>query len=461
MMTAKKSVIWFGVVVVLGLSSWLRAQTGPPPIKGQNAVVESQSGSVMPTNAPAFVDASEYGTDICTSIHDALQDWSPANSNGVVIDARAVSSLDCTGSSYQNPWTGSAGSGFVDTVLLPAGNIKIYQTWILISDTRIVGEGPNLTILQAGPSLTGDIVDMGGPPVGGVYPCAFNGSISDCNGVVIEHLGLNGEGSAVNGIVNNFSQELSYVNDVTFTDMAGTGLSIGVSCPNNMCAGYSSNSGPYSNLSYSGTGACLNIIGKNSTEGTNSLRGVHGLTCNTSNNPAIYLDGSQTTMEDITIIGSSSSQDGILIGSNANAAARADALRNIRGVGTLRYMIHISNQISSADSLPDVSDITILSASQTQASTNAGIKDDLTNTTLTDATVGMYALGEPVPVTSSASGYSRFTTSPSLPSWLSGNNPPSSSCAAGSIYTCTSNTCGQSGNFTLWGCAGQTWVGIE
>jgi hypothetical protein len=469
MTTKRKSTIALWVfVVVLGSSDRLRAQMAAPTNEGQNAVVQSSSGSVVPTNSPAFVDASVYNnTDICAAIAGVLANWSFKNSNGVVIDARGVSSLNCSG----NPWAGLSGSGFIDTVLLPAGTITISQTWIPISNTRIIGEGPNLTILQPGSGFpsNGDMIDMGGPKIGSVSPCVLNpgNNMQDCTGVVIEHLGINGGASSnfnVNGIGNSFSEELSYINDVSITNIKGIGLSLGVSCSGTSCSNTSSNSGPYSNISYTGTGACVSIVEKNPTTATNSLRGVHGLTCNTSNNIGIYLDGSNTTMDDITIIGGSSSEDGILIGSNTNGAARADALRNIRGGGTLGNLIHISSNAPQGGS-PDVSDITILSVGQTpQASIAATIKDELTGTTLTDSTVGMYVLGEPV---GTSAGYSRFTTSPNLPTWLVGTMPqaPSASCpttATGSLYTCTtkSNNCGITTK-TLWACVGGTWVGIE
>ena len=54
----------------------------------------------------------------------------------------------------------------------------------------------------------------------------------------------------------------------------------------------------------------------------------------------------------------------------------------------------------------------------TNSGSSATIKDDLTGPTLTDTTVGMYVVGEPVP--SSTAGISRFTTSGSVPTWLIG-----------------------------------------
>lgn len=456
MRSVKILATWIGVlVVVFGSPGRLSAQGSAPKTVGQNAVVQSSTGPVVPVNSPAFVDASVYNTDICTAIADVLKNWTPSNSNGIVIDARSITSLNCSG----NPWAGLSGSGFINTVLLPAAPITINQTWVPISDTRIIGEGPNLTILQAGASfpMNGDMIDMGSQTA-----CVLSKGLYDCTSVVIEHLGLNGGGiSGVNGIVNYYSEELSYVNDVAFTNFAGgTGLLLGVNCSGG-CTSTSNNSGPYTNLYYSGSGPCMNIMGKSPTAATDSLRGVHGLTCTTSSNPAISLDASNTTMEDITIIGSSSSQDGILIGSNTGAGARADALRNIRaGGGTLGNLIHISSAVyTGTPPGPDVSELTILGV--TKGTANVAIQDDLSGpsggTTLQDQNIAMYVLGEPLS-TGTGPGYSRFTTSPNVPTWLFGTNPPSGSCATGSLYSCTNST---SCTKTLWGCAGQQWVGVE
>jgi hypothetical protein len=337
--------------------------------------------------------------------------------------------------------------------------------------------GANL--LTAASGFNGHMIDMGAQGA----PCPQQPNLNyDCEGVVVEHLGFTG---GVNGIVNTYSEELSYVSDVAFTNMTGVGLTLSVNCsgppPPSGCKGFSSNSGPYSNISYSGTGACLSITGKNPNEGTNPLRGVHGLTCTTSHNPAVYLDGSNTTLEDITINGLSGSGDGILIGDNASAGAFDDALLNIRGAGVLTTLIHIcglnesgSGNCPSNATAPAVSDLSIVGV--TNASCNPGcpggspvtIQDDLTNATLSDVNVGMYMLGQPLSVGPTTSGYSRFTTSLNLPTWVTGTMPQStsSSCpatATGGLYSCTTTTngCGTGGTKTLWACVSQKWVGIQ
>jgi hypothetical protein len=70
-------------------------------------------------------------------------------------------------------------------------------------------------------------------------------------------------------------------------------------------------------------------------------------------------------------------------------------------------------------------------------------------TQLSDATLAMYIVGEPILAGSTVIGYSRFTTSESIPAW-----PGTGSCAIGSLYSETSGTSG-----TLWGCRGSSGVG--
>jgi hypothetical protein len=426
-----------GFFLSLGCQLWAQA--------GENAIQSKNDPSnVDPLNSPAFVDASVYNTDICTSINDVLQNI--PSSKGVVIDARGITSsahLSCT----TNPFSSSSNKYPASIVLLPAATITISKTWVLPAQTRIIGEGPNLTVLQAS-GLTGDMIDMGGSATG---LCPGN----DCNGIVIEHLGLNG---GVNGIVNGYAQELSSVRDVSLVSMSGTGISLTVTCPSS-CTYTSSNSGPYSDISYTGTGTCVSVVGRSESNGTNSYRGFHGLTCSTTASPAVLLSGPNTTLEDVTIIGQSSTQDGILVGGSSGAAF-ADALFNIRSSGPLKNLIHITGGSSI------VSDITVMAASVGVGNPTNSIQDDLTGTTLTDATVGMYAIGEPVAVTGpNPPAYSRFTTSPNLPSWQSGATQPSgaNACAIGSFFSCTgaSSTC-QSGAFTgaLWGCTTQSGSGV-
>jgi hypothetical protein len=93
----------------------------------------------------------------------------------------------------------------------------------------------------------------------------------------------------------------------------------------------------------------------------------------------------------------------------------------------------------------------------------------LTGTTLSDTTVGLYMLGEQVNVGNTSittpATYSRFTTSPSVPSWLSGpNTPPSGSCTVGSLYSCTkqSSCAAPSGGYAvLYACLTTGWTVVK
>jgi len=303
------------------------------------------------------------------------------------------------------------------------------------------------------------MIDMGNSTI------CVTGNQTDCTGVVIEHLTLDANGQSLNGIVNTYSQELSYVNDVVFSNFTGeTGL---------LLSTHSDNSGPYTNISYSGSGTCAQIFDTGGGATIRQTRGIHGLTCimsGSGSTPAIYLDAPNNSLEDVYISGNSTkSQDGILIGSQGPAPN--NVLFNISGVN-LNDVVHISNKSNGSGTCPpgfingvrtlyNVCDVTILGLTRS-GGTNS-IENDLTSpiTTLTDANLGMYVVGEPVQGGSNSIGYSQFTTSNSAgaATWLVGSTHPSTPCAAGSLYSCTN-----AGNCpsTLWGCQGSSgWKGIK
>src|SRR5271156_5374163 len=97
----------------------------------------------------AMVDASQFpGTgDICAQIYAAFSAFminnNNAPTNGIVVDARGIAPSDCTSGS---PWRGwgfqSNGNPLPNVVLLPSGIIPIHGTWIMPSDTRLIGQGP-------------------------------------------------------------------------------------------------------------------------------------------------------------------------------------------------------------------------------------------------------------------------------------------------------------------------------
>jgi hypothetical protein len=409
----------------------------------------------------AFVDATEYsagGSDICGPIQTVLNTYANGLSgsplSGVIVDARGFTSgnLTCT----TNPW--SQPLPHSNVVLLPAGTIVLSQTLVMPVNTKLVGAGSGLvgtglTTLASGSGFPpgADIIDMGNSTV-----CQNANGPTDCEGVVVEHLAIQGVSSGAAAIRNQYSQELSYVNDVVISGGTGSiGLWLDV---------HADNSGPYTNIRYSGSGTCAQFYDSFKTFKLRNSRGIHGLTCIMSggNSPAVYVDAPNNSIEDVNIQGTGSTQDGIVIG--ARAAAYNNVLFNVTGSG-LRNLIHICGLSASGSCLgsappANVSDVTILGATNS-AGGGSILEDDLTNTTLSDAHLGMYVVGEPVQANSTGIGYSRFTTSPSVPAWLVGTGPPSgSTCAFGALYSASGGTQASS----IYGCTGASngpWTPIK
>jgi hypothetical protein len=441
-------------------------------VKGFNVIYGNCSGSPAQQGSFAVVDASQFNSsDICLAMQSiygisasSSNTYNPGNSNGVVIDARGYTgTLTCSVNPWVNPTYSGAGwdwtGRFSTVVLLPAGNITISKTLALPHNTKLVGQGPGLTTLVAASGFASsytDMIDMGSSSASG-YPTICGGSPQDCTGVVIEHLSLNGNDESLNGIVNHYSQELSNVNDVVLKNFSG-GIGLWLS-------DYSNNSGPYTKISYSGSGTCVQLY--SSARKISDTRGIHGLTCNISGSSlpsaVVYLDAPNNSLEDVYLSGGSS-QYGILVG--YQGAAYNNLLFNVQGYG-LADVIHIS----AANSVTDLSILGLTCTGSGGTCPGNSIKDVVTGATLTDSNVGMYIVGEPVQEASSNIGYSRFTTSVNTGStagavtWLVGSNAPSgSSCAPGSLYSCTnSNSCNtMSEPYTLWGCIGSSgWKHIQ
>jgi hypothetical protein len=276
--------------------------------------------------------------------------------------------------------------------------------------------------------------------------------------------------SQIVGVENEASQELSFVDHVSFKDAPASAQSngmLGLKVFTNTSTALISanNSGPYSNLTFTaGSNAgsnsqCVAITGPAGT------RGIHGLSCTSAlaSPPAagITVDGNSTTIEDIFVNGF---VDGILVGSLG--AAQADTLLNISGGSTLTNVIHVESNIGTSSTCPgptggveNVCDLSILHATSAASTT---IDDQVTGATLshsTDPTVGMYILGEQLGTSSASGQYSRFSTSPTYPTWGVGNTSPSASCNAtsanGSLYSNTSST---STTGTLFACVSGSWV---
>jgi hypothetical protein len=438
--------------VVMGSLVFLWCSLSPirARAQGSNAVY----GSGGKVSSLAFVDASQYATgrDICQAMAAILIQYKRGTVTGVVVDARGFPPTNGKYPCSVNPWSSTLSSDpGSNVVLLPSGTITVAAgyKWALPENTRLVGLGPYLTIIQAGSGFSNELIDMGGTSI-----CTGTPSV-DCQGIVIEHLALDGGGNTnISGIVNDWSQELSRVNDVALTNMAGVGLSLGV-----VGSGVDANdSGPYSDIYFSGSGTCAQI--------TATTRGIRGLNCvmtaaspctSGSSNAAICLDAVNNTLQDVTVAmaggAPQSFPDGILIGSQGSA--QNNTLVNINGIG-LGNVIHISNQTNSGQgNCPSFNacDITAMGISNSESSST--IKDDLTGTTLTDANIAMYVLGDQ---TLANPGFSRFTTSPNAQTWFIGTGTPSGACAAGTLYSCT-NSCS---NGTIFACTGGTsWVKIK
>jgi hypothetical protein len=412
-------------------------------------------GSAGVTNAHDYIDASVLigsdSADVCYAINAALIELegtgscntSLLNSTGV-IDARGI--VPQTGGNFDcgvNPWIANTTANV--TVLLPAGTIGsgsgtggnsgVTTTWVLPTNTHLVGEGASITTLKFNLSSGNSMIQMG--------KLSTNGTCPNDSGIVIEHLGLNNAGSSgVSGITNIAAQELNYVNDVALAGIngAGTGLMIvGVNDGNLGCA---NNSGPYSNIYFTGSGTCVNI------NGTNSTRGIHGLHCVGTGSPsgaAIKLDGHNNTIQDVSISGYTG--DGIVIGSQG-AYAQDNLIFNVTATG-VNNVVHISNATGAP------TDLTLMGIS---GGTNA-IQDDVAGSTITSSPVALYVLGEAM----GTAGYSRFTTSKSLPAWFVGSAPKSSgACPSGmsngSLYSVTAAGAGAP---TLSGCVGGNWVALS
>lgn len=437
---------------LLVLSQAIQAQCAGGVCPGDNAV-HSSNGQNPQVQSHSFIDASQIaGNDLCTVINTALQQLQQnpqyyGHSEGV-IDARGVSPTVLNGICSSSPWSGLAHS-VNSTVLLPAGTIKTSATWVVPAFTKLVGQGAcspgsgscsTLTTIQATTSLA-YMIQMGDhdPSKGNNGACPQGLCVTtryNCNGVGIEHLRLDGNNNTgIGGILNEYSEELSYVNDVAMVNLQGTGLEI-----ESVSDGDADNSGPYSNLYISTAKSCAQIAeGMNTTNPMTQTRGIHGLTCNTqlTSGAAISIDTINNTIEDVSVTGTSS-LDGIELGENGNASG--NIVMNVAGT-SLAKVIHIWDP-GSTGTCPgnhNVCDLTIAGVSAGTGTKT--IEDDLPGgSTLSNSTVGLYVVGEPVgAATGKPGGTSRFTTSRTVPTWLVGTQLPSGpSCTVGDLYSYTS-----------------------
>jgi len=456
--------------------------------QGNNAVFVSSTFGP----SSAFIDASAFvnkGEDICKTINDILKSkWVPYPTTGAVVDARGFVPLSVPPPNNQpcgtNPFDGVT---VPSTILLPTSTIQTSATWVLPSNTRIVGTGFKSGI--AATFTSGDVIDM----------CSSTAS-TPCSGVSIEHLTVQGltdcpsttTSNTLNGIVNYYAQSSSDVDDVGICDIGGISLEI---------TSNAANSGPYSNLNipvinrsdnYScsgGLGSCPTCVDLEA-----QTHGLHGMTCIgtpgvagnatsmlTHNGDAgVYVNASNNTVEDVHIEGFF---DGVEVGDTTTAVGNiflGDITGGFSGNGRTRNTIHICGSNFPSGShfgkcqnypptgTPPNRDVTIFGVTDGNNGGGTGdngstvIQDDVTNTSVaapsgsgTGVMAAVYALGE-----QAGNGDSRFSTSPSstnsatgatmVPTWGVGQTSSVSSCnTPGAVY---SNTAGSGTNTSIYVC---------
>ena len=476
------------LTVVAGLLPTLQAQSGTQGLNTIYGTTTSIQGSASSIDARLYVGSQ----DLCFALNTIINSISVS---GAVIDARGVSgtALNCA----STPWSTVPSGTFSNAIiLLPAGTITIRSPWLMPSNTRIVGSGQGITTIQAckttttgcgGVGFSGTPTAMIAMTAGNDYAVGGNDAWGCqasfvCFAVSVADLTLDAQSQAIDGIDNNDAEELSYVQHVSMVNIGGVGLKLSAdpndtsqSCTSNCIAGTSSHSGPYTDLTIAVTStatACVQVL--NTANHSAEPRGIHGLSCtcavsgtacSTANpNAGIYLDGNNTTLENVFVNGFT---DGVSIGDAASAVTPVHTaiVSNITGGTNVTNLIHIHKPSDSgASQAGESGGFTILAA--TSAANNT-IFDELTSTTLLfskDPYVGMYILADPVGNNSGyPAGYTRFTTSSSLPTWFVGATTVStgagtcSSFANGTLY---SNTAGALGS-TLYACASGGWTVVK
>ena len=211
------------IVAVLSICSFHAAGQGNP---GNNAVYNQSAATVGST---AFIDASVFlgtgqqqGVDVCDLIYKILKGTIPTSytTAGAVIDTRALSgsALTCTKGS---PWSEDNNAHVLtapSTILLPPTGgssptpIKISTTWILPSNTHLIGQGENE--LSSG-TLPGTTIQANGVSGAMIQFGSASTCVGQCplTGISVERLTLDGAGGSFNGIVNQYAGANSWVSN--------------------------------------------------------------------------------------------------------------------------------------------------------------------------------------------------------------------------------------------------------
>jgi hypothetical protein len=451
------------LAITITLMAWFSVFAMPAAAQtaGQNGVYNS-SGACSPCgSSSAFIDASMFANqfsspNFCSVLAYILNPSSHVlTSAGAVIDARGLlsstppTSMTCSAS----PWAGIT-SPPPATILLPAGKIVIPGGWVLPANTRLIGVGNGDVASSGGASYSGTTIQACKSGQSGCTGTGLSGTMlsmcsSACSGVSIENLSLDGQGqTSINGIANGYATS-GYVKNVSLFQITGTGLTV---------SGSTQGSGPYSNITFdtndtvSSSTICLNIT-------ASGTQGFHKITCSSVNSApiAVELDGSNTSLTDIRIVGFT---DGILVGSRQ--ATAGVVLRDVWGDTNAVILAPIDGVVILSSNTKDVAAIGVGNMGNTPT-----IYDTLTSTLIYDSYVGLYALGEPV----TSAGYTRFTTSANnatngngtdsnAVTWGTGlTYPATGSCAQGSLYSCTGSNCtttsacsGNQKSAALWVC---------
>ncbi len=484
--------------------------------KGNKAVYSGTTTASI-KGSSAYVDATAFqGTsnDICAIINAAL---GALPTTGGVVDARGIQNVTTLGNPLvcaadTTPWLKKSGSTYVFTttpsdILLPAANICIVTPWIIPDKTRVLGAGefgPYGTIITAyygseptacsGTFGSTNFSD-GNVPTGGsstMFYMGYNGTPSGtplypsapcpnttCTNVAVKDMQLVGEAlptsSGTNGIYNSNSQTLSYVDQVEFSEIPGTGLVS--SAPE---ARYTDLSASPNTSGVAGT-LCLALVQPNGVPSGNGVSGVHGLSCTpptqtTTQVTGMTSDGLSINNEDMHF--EAATTNGLLIG--ANDASQANVVINVSGGEDIAYttspancmlgasgcnptggVVHLSNAQNSTSANADVALLAIVSDCGGCTYQPTTILDDNTGDFLfnsanpktkdTDRSVGLYVVGESY---TRSPEFSRFTTSPSWQTWGVGTGAPPTAavsvCAPGSLYSNTSAS--SSGPDTIYIC---------
>jgi len=446
-----------GIVVcglLSGFATIAKAQGG----QGENLVYNSSGTKV---GSKAFIDASTFAgnvssPNICSVLNYIL---TPTNnivpSSGALIDARGLpgstgTSWTCTNS----PWYGIS-TPPPSTILLPAGTIVIPSTWILPSNTRLIGEGDGVPLSGAvGTTIQASTSTFSGPMLqfGSSTVCP-GPTPSVCSGISVENLTLDGNTSSLaTGILNQYSQSNTFVDHVGLYQILGTGLSV---------ESGADGSGPYSNIRFDTAVAGLAATVCVNLNGLTSTRGIRGLSCMLQHNDgtaAIYLDSSNNLIQDVEISGF---YDGVLIGANANA--QSNVLVHIIGDTSRPLTTTPVNTVHISNSGGTVSDISLMGLSNSGYNGTYTVEDDVTGPHLSDTSVAIYAIGEAVNVGGTSLAYSRYTTSPNIATWAVGASTPTSGCTSatrGALYSCIggSSSCCPSGSSCTVGTSAALWI---